>query len=1356
MKMRAINIRMRKLTYILVVLIAGFNISKLNAKEIPGLSKKQMRTSADCVPTSSVSFDINNVRTVLHNGGDMWWDLVGNPKYEIPKTDDVGNKKHSLFAGALWIGGIDDGKQLRVAAQTYRQSGYDFFPGPLTSDGSAYIDDATCDAWDKHFLVTKSDLDAFRSDVQNGTIDYAKYPVIKDWPAFGADANGNIVQLAPFVKGQGSTDLNAYEPDKGDYPDIRPVPNGGEPDQAIWWVINDKAKIHTETGGQAIGLEMQNLAFSFVSANDINNMTFYKYKVINKSTLTLNETYMGQWTDADLGFYNDDYVGCDTLRGLGFCYNGDANDDAPNGYGLNPPALGIDFFQGPLSNPGDGIDNDKDGLIDELEAGDGFDNDGDGLIDEDDERYERISMSKFVYYNNDFSLIGNPENATHYYNYLKAIWKDGSAFVNNGKNGYQGTGAGTETSYLFPDYPGSSCPYVLYSPPSGQPEWNEASAGNPPLDRRLLQSAGPFVLQPGAVNEIIVGAVWARGYYDDQFGSVCELLRADDVAQALFDNKFQSLTGPDAPDLTIDEYDRGLVLTWDYRVLGELSNNYNETYAQNDPALVTGDATFEFEGYLVYQLSDAGVSASDLDDDEKARLVAQCDLKNGITTIVNRTTTSAPGLNDPIVVDKIMVEGKDEGIFNTIKLSEDLFSNESDTRLRNYTTYYYTVVAYAYNDTSSDGNKFILGNRNFKVYSAMPHKTDFENFGMTLGSDYGDGIEITRIKGDGAGGHYLELSDATVEQILANNSVSDITYKKGSAPFDIKVTNPKEVVGADYKLDVVGDLLSKVDSTILNGIEYKRYIYTDWILYQSIGGTYQEIFRENYYVYEDSLGGKRLTPGKMIGIERPIPGHGISITIKAGSYSGDTLSENTGVVGSNIVFSDGSKQWLTGFSSTPSGPSTASNRYHWNLGGVYEKLGQTTEKQTDATDRLYKTSIIYDPNEDFENILPGWNAYCMTRGYKEAFQDVYIMPSLLISPGNPDASRQGANTVVNLSGVPNIDIVLTSDKSKWSRCIVVEESPTQSLGAGSIPLTAKWKKSVDKDGNEESSDALSKSNQGFGWFPGYAINIDNGKRVNIFFGESTWHASENGNDMMWNPTSSVGSLGDAIGGKHYIYVTNQEYDGCNYISQFLKVENKKALNSGNMNVDTSNGLSQFVRIDSAYNYVAWVGVPMLSSSQFSFSNPSNMPCDVKISLRVDKEFIYDTTTSTVTSYTFSTDGQKAEINQKDVASNALDLIQVVPNPYLGYSEYETSPVDGRVKITNLPQKATIKIFTMNGNLVRTYTKDSDLPEVIWDLKNTEGVPVASGLYIVHIDAGDLGEKVVKMYAIMRKIDLTGY
>ena len=79
--------------------------------------------------------------------------------------------------------------------------------------------------------------------------------------------------------------------------------------------------------------------------------------MINRSTFTLTETYFGQWIDADLGGSTDDFVGCDAERGLGYCYNGDNNDEGGSGitgYGSVPPAIGVDFFEGPYAD-NDGI-----------------------------------------------------------------------------------------------------------------------------------------------------------------------------------------------------------------------------------------------------------------------------------------------------------------------------------------------------------------------------------------------------------------------------------------------------------------------------------------------------------------------------------------------------------------------------------------------------------------------------------------------------------------------------------------------------------------------------------------------------------------------------------------------------------------------------------------------------------------------------------------------------------------------------------------------------------------------------------------------------------------------------------------
>ena len=122
-------------------------------------------------------------------------------------------------------------------------------------------------------------------------------------------------------------------------------------------------------------------------------------------------------------------------------------------------------------------------------------------------------------------------------------------------------------------------------------------------------------------------------------------------------------------------------------------------------------------------------------------------------------------------------------------------------------------------------------------------------------------------------------------------------------------------------------------------------------------------------------------------------------------------------------------------------------------------------------------------------------------------------------------------------------------------------------------------------------------------------------------------------------------------------------------------------------------------------------------------------------------------------YRFSTDDIVAEIGNNSVARSSIDMINVVPNPYYGYSEYETNQLDNRIKITNLPQKATISIFTLSGTLVRTLKKDdSSISSIDWDLKNDYGIPIASGLYVIHVKTNE-GEKVLKWFGALRPIDL---
>ena len=531
---------MKKFSYFILLLLYSTTVI---AKEDVNKPKTKVTVSKQLVyncleGTAQTLLDINNISTTILNGGDMWWDL-SNGSYEAPK----GSGLHSIFAGALWIGGVDDDNQIKVASQTYRQGGNDYWPGPLenarlNSGGNANsnygsTNASICNAYDKHFVILKSEVVEFVNYLNSSqpNIDFPDYVIpqsIIDYPgnrttddlsnAFsGEDTQVQtnpyyaLETLAPF---RDVNNDNYYNPNDGDYPEYN-LDNSLDcmqedilfGDQTLWWVYNDKGNTHSASGSvEALGLEIQAQAFAFVTEDHINNMTFYNYKLINRSHNALNETYFGIWMDPDLGNYTDDFVGCDVARGLGYCYNGDAEDEGAAGYGVKLPAVGIDFFRGPRADENDGIDNDLDGIIDETD--------------------ELIMMSKFVYYNNDGTESGNPNFSADYYKYLKGYWLDDLPMTYGGDGRDQNNAV---CNYMFPGT----------TDPNFSEEWTEQIAGNYPGDRRFLQSAGPFTLEPGAVNQITSGVVWARESSNEPFNAVELLFQTDDMAQELFESCFQ-------------------------------------------------------------------------------------------------------------------------------------------------------------------------------------------------------------------------------------------------------------------------------------------------------------------------------------------------------------------------------------------------------------------------------------------------------------------------------------------------------------------------------------------------------------------------------------------------------------------------------------------------------------------------------------------------------------------------------------------------------------------------------------------------------------------------------------------------
>jgi hypothetical protein len=280
---------------------------------------------------------------------------------------------------------------------------------------------------------------------------------------------------------------------------------------------------------------------------------------------------------------------------------------------------------------------------------------------------------------------------------------------------------------------------------------------------------------------------------------------------------------------------------------------------------------------------------------------------------------------------------------------------------------------------------------------------------------------------------------------------------------------------------------------------------------------------------------------------------------------------------------------------------------------------------------------------------------------------------------------------------------------------------------------------------------------GRSYFPGYAINLETGERLNIMFGEDSYlPESENGNDMIWNPTSkySDGTY-QYNGGKHTVYVMGSYvgmasriyrgpiYDeGAEYQTKLTVAGPGLAPNA----TDKRKVMSQAM----------WV-IPAMAAPGYDLKN-GVPPCEVSISLSMRKPFTKSVAggdTTALPKYVFSTETIQNNKNA-ETGKQSVNNINVVPNPYYAASGYESSAIDTKVKITNLPPKATISIYTLNGTLVRRIKKDDQETYVNWDLKNNGKVPVASGFYIIHVDCGDLGEKILKWYGVMRQLDLDTY
>lgn len=428
----------------------------------------------------SVTFSANNsVEFINANEVKMWTGNNGQGSHN-PYTDLWGfywptsledSLLTAIFADGLVLGTKVNG-EIRVNGDTYR---FGFKPGKIVSTGVA------------------------DSPLKNI---YTMWKVDKNWQALPPGIEKDRYE---YNYNNWPVDLGAPFNDKdkdGIYTPGIDDPYFG--DQTLFNVMNDLDPYYTTFtfGTQPIGLEIQVSTFGFDRADELKNVVFKKYRLINKSDTELVDMFLSYWADTDLGFGGDDYAGCDTSLNLAYSYNGDNDDEGV--YETPPPAVGHKLVQGPIIPA-----SEKDSAIFNGKWIRG---------------YKNLPMTSFIFYLNGSSIYNDPDlgivdGAIQFYNNMNGLLWDGSPVID--------PNTGLETKYC------------LAGDPVSKVGWYEGDGwpgGWPANDRRYTLSSGPFNLAIGDTQEIVIAIMMAQG--TDNVNSISKLKNTSVMAQNFYESNF--------------------------------------------------------------------------------------------------------------------------------------------------------------------------------------------------------------------------------------------------------------------------------------------------------------------------------------------------------------------------------------------------------------------------------------------------------------------------------------------------------------------------------------------------------------------------------------------------------------------------------------------------------------------------------------------------------------------------------------------------------------------------------------------------------------------------------------------------
>lgn len=394
------------------------------------------------------SIHANEIKTGMHSNGSLFFDEdLLEAGFWIPYEGL--NSPAALFAGGIWMGGLDPSSNLKLGAIEY--GGFNrgtYIAGPNNA-ASINFD------FEKVWKISLSDVKELLSDIADGQVDDTPAKALLEWPGSGNPYyNGNlpIQQLAPF------TDTNQdgiYNPFDGDYPTID-LPSGTiTPDEMLYTVYFDGDNFDLPTE-----IEVHSIMYAFNTENEIiNNSVFNRFVLINQGNSDISDFRFSYWIDPDLGCFADDYIGCDSSRNTMFVYNSDPIDgdvgSSCNGgvitYAENPPVITVSFLNHDLS-------------------------------------------SFLAYYNSATSVLPagmtDPNLAEEYYHFMNGVWRDGTPMT-IGRLGFDPDGT-DEISFAFPDLP---------TDPNA---WSMVTVDPPFLDARTLSSISKDIFSVGETMTIDV------------------------------------------------------------------------------------------------------------------------------------------------------------------------------------------------------------------------------------------------------------------------------------------------------------------------------------------------------------------------------------------------------------------------------------------------------------------------------------------------------------------------------------------------------------------------------------------------------------------------------------------------------------------------------------------------------------------------------------------------------------------------------------------------------------------------------------------------------------------------------------